>query len=125
MLSTASFEAGYVDDPGRRLHNYGMAKTKRRTFIKQWRDFREMTQEQLADKTDMSPGNISLIERGLQNYTQETLESIAGALKCEPADLLTRDPGDPSGLWPVWDSADPDQRKMIVDIVKTVVKSER
>jgi transcriptional regulator with XRE-family HTH domain len=100
-----------------------MAKPARRlTYIKQWREFRELTQEQLAEMTNMSPGNLSLIERGLQNYTQDTLEAIAHALKCSPSDLLDRDPNDAESIWTVWERAKPAERDQIVEIAKTITK---
>lgn len=100
-----------------------MPKTRRRTFIKEWRAFRGLTQEVLAERVGMSPGNLSLIERGLQNYTQETLEALAEALQCGPADLLMRNPADADAIWSIWDQAKPGERRMIVDIAKTIVKT--
>jgi transcriptional regulator with XRE-family HTH domain len=100
-----------------------MAKRRLRTFIKEWRTFRGLSQETLAELAGMSSGNLSLIERGLQNYTQETLEALAGALKCDPVDLLAREPTDPEGIWSVWDKAKPGERAMIVDIAKTIIKT--
>lgn len=121
-MSSAGFERGCVDGDTAQSQNSGMAQARRRTYIKQWRVFRGLTQEQLAEKTGMSPGNISLIERGLQNYTQETLEAIAHALKCEPADLLSRGPDDPEGFTPIWERATRGQRQQIVEIAKTITK---
>ena len=34
---------------------------------------------------------------------QETLEALADALMCEPADLIMRDPTSPDPIWSVWD----------------------
>lgn len=99
-----------------------MPKKRRKTFIKEWRVYRRFTQEALAEKIDMTGPNLSLIERGLQNYTQETLEGLAIALECEPADLLTRAPADPEGLWKIWDDAAPEQRRQIVDLAKVVTR---
>ena len=35
--------------------------------------------------------------------SQETLEALADALGCEPADLLMRDPSSADPIWSVWD----------------------
>lgn len=70
----------------------------------------------------MTAGNLSEIEVGNTNYTQPTLEALALALNCTPADLLMRDPSDPEGIWSVWDNALPGQRAMIVDLARTVLK---
>jgi transcriptional regulator with XRE-family HTH domain len=102
---------------------YAMLKARRKTFIREWRSHRHLTQEQLAERVDMSPGNLSLIERGLQNYTQDTLESLANALQCDPADLLMRNPLDAEAIWSIWDRAKPGERRMIVDIAKTITKT--
>lgn len=61
-------------------------------FIRAWRKYRGLTQEQLAERIEMTSGAISQLENGIINYTQPTLEAIAYALNCEPGDLLSRDP---------------------------------
>src|SRR5262245_65816335 len=106
-MSSVAFEAPCVDTAAAVTHDFRMAKGPRPTFIKQWRIFRGLSQEALAERTGMSNGNISLIERGRQNYTQETLERIADALQCEPADLLARSPGDTEDLWQIFRQAKP------------------
>jgi len=75
----------------------------RRTYLREWRKFRKLTQEQLAEKLGVNRSWISMIETGEKQYTQEFLEGAAIALNCEPADLLVRDPQDPTGYWQVWD----------------------
>lgn len=61
-------------------------------FIHAWRKYRRLTQEQLAERIDMTSGAISQLENGIINYTQPTLEAIADALGCQPGDLLSRMP---------------------------------
>ena len=87
------------------------------TFIKQWRKHRGLTQEQLADRVGMTAGNLSEIENGNTGYTQATLEALAEALQCEPVDLLIRDPGDPEGVWSLWDRAQPAQRRQLLGMI--------
>ncbi len=64
----------------------------RRTFLREWRKERKLTLEQLAERIDMTPSHLSMLERGLRGYTQETLEAIAGALSTNPASLLGSQP---------------------------------
>jgi transcriptional regulator with XRE-family HTH domain len=75
-----------------------MAKKRRRrpTFIRAWRKFRGLTQDELAEKLDLTQATIARIERGDISYTQPVLEALADALHCEPADLIMRDPGKPN-----------------------------
>lgn len=123
-MSRRFLKFGYMDRIGPQGEPIAMLNTrKRRTFIKEWRKHRGLTQEALAERVGMSPGNVSLIERGLQNYTQETLEAFGDALQCEPADLLMRNPLDSEGIWSVWDQAKPAQRAQIVEIAKTLLKT--
>lgn len=117
-------------------HNFGMAKAARSakvvtrfkeppfqpTFIRQWRKFRNLTQERLADRAGMSAGNLSNIETGKQGYSQENLESLAQALGCEVVDLLIRDPNDPEGIWTLWERAKPAQRERILEVAKALLR---
>lgn len=96
---------------------------KRRTFIREWRKYRNLTQEQLASRVDMVPSNLSMLERGVRGYTQDTLEALAMALQTDAASLLMRNPENDSAIWSIWDTAKPGEKKMIVEIAKTVVKT--
>lgn len=61
-------------------------------FFRAWRRYRGLTQQQLADRVDMSVSSISQLETGKQGFTDSTLLAIAHALNVEPGDLLSRDP---------------------------------
>lgn len=95
----------------------------RRTYIREWRQYRNLTLEQLADRLEMTASHLSMLERGQRGYTQETLEAIAEALMTDTASLLMRNPEDENAIWSVWDHAKPGEKKMIVDIAKTIVKT--
>src|SRR5215470_14713063 len=95
----------------------------RPTFIREWRKHRGLTLEQMADRLDMTSSHLSMLERGQRGYTQETLEAVAEALQTDVASLLMRDPDDPEAIWSIWDHAKPAQRKQIVEIAKTLVKT--
>lgn len=63
-----------------------------RHFIKEWMEFRDINQAELARLVRTSPQSISRILSGDQEYTRGSLEAIAIALNCKPADLLNRSP---------------------------------
>lgn len=107
------------------FHNAGMVRPAkfRKTFIRHWRQHRKLNLEQLAERLDMTPSHLSMLERGQRGYTQETLEAVADALQTDVASLLMRDPSDPDGIWSIWDQAKPGERKMIVGIANTVIKT--
>lgn len=96
---------------------------RRRIFVKEWRTYRGLTQEQLAERVGWGVSNVSQLEQGRQGYSQEGLESLAEALQCDPGQLLNVDPTKGDGIWSIWETAKPGDRKMIVDIAKTIVKT--
>ena len=69
----------------------------RRTFIREWRQHRELTLTQLATLLGLVPSHLSMLERGQRGYTQDTIERLAEALQTDVATLLTRRPGDAAG----------------------------
>lgn len=70
----------------------GNPARRRRHFIKEWREFRELTQEQLADMLGTTKTSISRIEDLKQGYTQDFLDACADALGTHPGVLLMRPP---------------------------------
>lgn len=96
---------------------------KRAHYIKEWRKHREMTQEQLAERIGIDKGYLSKIENGKRRYDQPFLEAAAVILRCEPADLIVRDPSDPDGIWSVWDTLKPVERSQVVEIAKTLKRT--
>lgn len=103
-------------------------KARRKTFIREWREFRELTQERVVGRledadVDLSVAQYSRIENGVSPYTQDTLEAIADALQTDAASLLMRNPQDDDAIWSIWDQAKPGQRRQIKEVVKAIVKT--
>ena len=95
----------------------------KRTFIREWRQHRHLTLEQLADRIEMTPSLLSMLERGQRGYRQETLEAIADALQTDTGNLTMRNPQDDEAIWSIWDHAKQGERQMITDIARTIVKT--
>lgn len=93
------------------------------TFIRQWRKHRGLTLDELGERVGMTGGNLSNIERGVTGYGQDTLEGLAEALQCGPADLLMRNPTDPDAIWTLWEKAKPAERKQILGMIEGYLKS--
>jgi transcriptional regulator with XRE-family HTH domain len=72
----------------------GNPTERRPHFVKQWREFRELTQQQLATAVRTTNATISRIEALKVGYTQDTLEAIADALGTHPGVLLARAPNE-------------------------------
>jgi transcriptional regulator with XRE-family HTH domain len=68
---------------------------KRRTprhFVRQWREHRGMTQEQLAEAVGKSRGLISQIESAGTDLTEDMIYALANAFRCAPWDILRTNP---------------------------------
>src|SRR5689334_14704681 len=102
---------------------YHRSKQRRRTFFKEWRIHRGLTQERVAERLDTSVASVSRVESGRQPYTQDYLEALASALQTDPASLLMRDPTDPEAMWSIWENAKQGQRKKIVAMARSIVKT--
>jgi transcriptional regulator with XRE-family HTH domain len=68
--------------------------TRHRTYLREWREFRNLTQQQAAERLEIEQSTLSRLERGESPYSQDFLERAAHVYMCEPADLLTRNPLD-------------------------------
>lgn len=117
-------------------HNSRMRKprrTYRQTQIRAWRKFRGLSLDRLAERmTDattgeslLTPTSISRIERGLQPYSQETLEALSDALGCSPADLLVRNPNDPEAPWSLWDTLKPAEKRATIEVIKAIKEGSK
>lgn len=91
-----------------------------RHFIKEWRKFRGLNQEQLAERIGITKSYMSKIESGKRRYDQFFLEAAATALSTSVPDLIMRDPSDPEGIWSVWDQLEPQQRRQVVEMAKVL-----
>lgn len=67
-------------------------------FLKEWREHRGLTFEQLAERVESSPGYVSDLEKGKRRFNSEHLELFALALNTTPADLIRRRPNDPEAI---------------------------
>lgn len=100
----------------------------RRTFIREWRLFRQMTLADLALAMDMNEGYLSELENGNRRYNQSILESAAKILKVPEGYLLSRKPtdgesdldySDPYVAAPALERIDERDRQRIGTIIKS------
>ncbi len=99
---------------------------RRPTFIRAWRKHRALTLAQLADRLkteleiDISEGQLSRIERGETPYSQDILEALATVLRCEPADLIMRDPTQSDAIWTLIETSKPTARQAAIVLLTTL-----
>jgi transcriptional regulator with XRE-family HTH domain len=98
---------------------------RRKLFLREWRKYRDnLTQERLADRAGVSQGMISQLENGQSDYTGDLLEKLAYALRCEPADLIMRNPADPEAPWSIWERLKPEHRAIVSRFVASLVEGD-
>lgn len=111
---------GHMADPKKKL---------RKTFIREWRKFHNLTLQKMVDRLETMYGlettsaTLSRTETGHQEYTQQLLEALADALQCEPADLLMRPPGAEQDIRLVWSQLSPENQRKALDIIKVLKAS--
>lgn len=97
--------------------------SKQPHYVREWRKFRGLTQEQLAERIGIDKGYLSKIENGKRRYDQPFLEAAAAAMSCEPADLIIRNPIDSQSMWSIWDTLKPVEQMQLVEIAKTIKRT--
>lgn len=73
----------------------------RPTFLRAWRKYRGLTQEEAGEALNLDRTQLGRVERAIQPYSQTLLEAAADLYDCTPADLLRVDPlhQDPADEW--------------------------
>ena len=100
-------------------------RVRRPNFLRQWRKARGLSLAAVGAEIGMDGTNLGRVEKGEVPYSQDLLEMLADLYGCEIVDLLIRDPGDPDGMWSIWDQAKPTEREQIVRVAKALVVSEQ
>lgn len=94
------------------------AAPRRKTFFKEWREHRGLTQEQLAERLGTNKSGVSKVETGVSGYSQSSLEAWAEALGCEPWDLLARNPQSKDSIQQLLERASPDVLSAVMTLIK-------
>jgi len=105
------------------LNKPSARKQFKRTYIREWRKFRNLTLEQLADRIDMQASALSYLERGQSAYTQGTLEAIADALQTSVSSLIMRDPTQDDAIWSIWENASEGEKRQITEVAKALKRA--
>jgi hypothetical protein len=91
------------------VHNVHMAIKRRppkpiygNHFLRQYREDREMTLEEVADAVGMTHAQLSRIERRLQKYNQGLLEALAKLYQTTPQNLIAIHPDQEEAAQQVW-----------------------
>jgi transcriptional regulator with XRE-family HTH domain len=88
-----------------------------RLYLAEWREFRKLDQEQVADRMGVTAATISRHETGERSSNEGYLAALAEALDCHPTDFW-RDPAQPSADDLLRDMPE-DQRAQVLRIIQT------
>jgi transcriptional regulator with XRE-family HTH domain len=90
-------------------------------FLRHWREHRGLSQDQVAGAIGISKASVSRVENGITPYTQDVVEAYARLLRCTVADLVSRPPADPEGLWAIWDRLRAEDKPRAIAILRALV----
>ncbi len=71
-----------------------MANTEPKNNLRAWREFRDLTQQELAAKVGTTAAVISLLENGQRGLSASWLKRLAPHLSVRPGFLLDHTPDD-------------------------------
>lgn len=91
--------------------------------IRAWREYRRLTQEELADRIGTAPNVISLLEAGERGLSEKWLVKLADALETTPGRLLDYAPEDLDAAYlDAALSVPPEDRPQVLAIIETFRK---
>lgn len=92
-------------------------------YLRAWREYRKMSQEELADAIGTSHQVIGYLERGRTQLSAKWLRKLAPVLETTPGMLLDHNPHELSAdIIDIWSAADLDQRRQIVDHARVALR---
>lgn len=92
-----------------------------RHYLREWREYRGLTQQQVADRLETNKGNVSNWENGKRSIGADVQAALAEALSIDPGDLF-RDPQQPSAD-ALLRNASPEVRAQAFAIIETLLKT--
>lgn len=97
-----------------------------KTFLKEWREVNNLTQETAASRLGISRALLSKIENQKSPYKQPFLEAAAEAYGTSVASLLIRDPTKEDAVWTIQENlrkAPVAKRDEVLSVVEVMLKA--
>lgn len=92
--------------------------------LKAWREFRDMSQQQLADAVGTTQHQVAYLESGERGLSAKWLRKLAVALDTTVGMILDHDPRElDSDIVEIWATASNRQKKQISEIARTILKT--
>lgn len=106
--------------------NRGMESDKNGgpNYLRAWRIYRKLTQEQLADRVGTNANMIQYLETGERGLSAKWLRRLAPALDTTPGMVLDHDPHDlDTDIIDIWAHADKREQRQLSEIAKTLLRT--
>ncbi len=108
-------------------HGAGMGNEEKNggpNHLRAWREFKKLSQDELADAVGTTQSQIAHLEGGERALSAKWLRKLADALKTTPGHLLDHDPTTlPTDIVEIWLTASPDQRRQLIEMAKVIVRN--
>lgn len=95
-----------------------------RIYFKEWREYRGLTQQRLADRIGTTKHRVSRKERGLESWDDAYLAAMADAVDTQPASLLMRNPMVEDAPWSLIEGLSPANQAKAIEYIKLLKTSE-
>jgi transcriptional regulator with XRE-family HTH domain len=93
-------------------------------YLQAWREFRGMTQAELAAAVGTNQNMIGYLEAGDRGLSAKWLRRLAPALRTQPGFILEHDPRKlPTDIIEIWINATDQERRQLVNLAKAIVKT--
>jgi len=93
-------------------------------YLREWRKYRGMTQQALADALETSKSVISDLERGELQLSPKWLRRLSPVLKVQPGYILDHDPNElPTDIVDIWGKIDERDREQAARVLRSFVKT--
>lgn len=93
-------------------------------FLREWRKFRHMTQDELADAIGTSKSVISDMERGQLQLSPKWLARFAPVLKTQPGHILDHDPNElDTDIIDIWTRIPTVNRDQAIRTLRSFIKT--
>lgn len=95
-----------------------------RNYLRAWREFRKMKQEELAEKVGTTKAVISLLENEKRPLSSKWLRKLAEALETQPGHILDHDPNElPSDVFDIWSRIAERDREQAARVLRSFDKT--
>lgn len=100
------------------------AKNGGPNFLRNWREYRRLSQAELAERVGTNANMIHYLETGERALSAKWLRRLSPALDTTPGMLLDHDPSElDADILDIWGSASSRQKRQISEIARTLLKT--